>query len=49
MSCPGKGEAELARANKSIRPEAWFLHIEDRIDGSDAVQDATYGAAAGGS
>ena len=25
-----------------------LLHIEDRIGGSDAVQGATYGAAAGG-
>ena len=40
-SCPGKEEP-------SIRPEACLLHIEDRIGGSDAVQGATYGAAAGG-
>ncbi len=30
-----------------IRPELCSLHSEDRIDGSDAVQGATYGAAAG--
>ena len=29
-------------------PELCFLHIEDRIGGSDAVQGATYGAVAGG-
>ena len=30
-----------------IRPELCFLHSEDRIGASDAVQGATYGAAAG--
>ncbi len=40
-SWPGKEES-------AIRPEACFLHVEDRIVGSDAVQGATYGAGAGG-
>ncbi len=40
-SCPGKEETP-------IRPELCFLHSEDRIGGSDAVQGATYGAGAGG-
>ncbi len=43
-SCPGKEETP-------IRPELCFLHSEDRIGGSDAVQGQTfrtYRAAAGG-
>ena len=38
MCCGKEGTA--------IRPEAWFLHIEDRIAVPDAVHGATYGAAA---
>ncbi len=36
------------KEESAIRPEPCFLHGEDRIVSSDAVQGATYGAVAGG-
>ncbi len=44
-SWSGKEESAIRPAPRS---GGCFLHIEDRIVGSDAVQGATYGAAAGG-
>ena len=46
-SWPGKGEAELVRANKLIRPQRGSTtlsrHIGIGISDSDAVQVTTYG------